>query len=113
MLISCVLQCTDGLRLIKRLENYAYRMSEKTAYRSLEKSAYRSLKKLLTVHLQIHLTACRLALLEQWREYIINLTDFQFREVHTGAGRGQTIPVFLMGNVRRIDILGKRAAVLT
>lgn len=58
MLISCVLQCTDGLRLIKRLENYAYRMSEKTAYRSLEKSAYRSLKKLLTVHLQIHLTAC-------------------------------------------------------
>ena len=59
MLISCVLQCTDGLRLIKRLENYAYRMSEKTAYRSLEKSAYRSLKKLLTVHLQIHLTACR------------------------------------------------------
>ncbi len=60
MLISCVLQCTDGLRLIKRLENYAYRMSEKTAYRSLEKSAYRSLKKLLTVHLQIHLTACRL-----------------------------------------------------
>lgn len=50
MLISCVLQCTDGLRLIKRLENYAYRMSEKTAYRSL--------KKLLTVHLQIHLTAC-------------------------------------------------------
>ena len=61
MLISCVLQCTDGLRLIKRLENYAYRMSEKTAYRSLEKSAYRSLKKLLTVHLQIHLTACSLA----------------------------------------------------
>ena len=60
MLISCVLQCTDGLRLIKRLENYAYRMSEKTAYRSLEKSAYRSLKKLLTVHLQIHLTACTL-----------------------------------------------------
>ena len=59
MLISCVLQCTDGLRLIKRLENYAYRMSEKTAYRSLEKSAYRSLKKLLTVHLQIHLTACK------------------------------------------------------
>lgn len=58
MLISCVLQCTDGLRLIKRLENYAYRMSEKTAYRSLEKSAYRSLIKLLTVHLQIHLTAC-------------------------------------------------------
>lgn len=50
MLISCVLQCTDGLRLIKRLENYAYRMSEKTAYRSL--------KKLLTVHLQIHLSAC-------------------------------------------------------
>ena len=42
MLISCVLQCTDGLRLIKRLENYAYRMSEKTAYRSLEKSAYRA-----------------------------------------------------------------------
>ena len=61
MLISCVLQCTDGLRLIKRLENYAYRMSEKTAYRSLEKSAYRSLKKLLTVHLQIHLTACMLS----------------------------------------------------
>ena len=61
MLISCVLQCTDGLRLIKRLENYAYRMSEKTAYRSLEKSAYRSLKKLLTVHLQIHLTACTVA----------------------------------------------------
>ena len=63
MLISCVLQCTDGLRLIKRLENYAYRMSEKTAYRSLEKSAYRSLKKLLTVHLQIHLTACKPVLL--------------------------------------------------
>ena len=63
MLISCVLQCTDGLRLIKRLENYAYRMSEKTAYRSLEKSAYRSLKKLLTVHLQIHLTACKLTTL--------------------------------------------------
>ena len=62
MLISCVLQCTDGLRLIKRLENYAYRMSEKTAYRSLEKSAYRSLKKLLTVHLQIHLTACKLTI---------------------------------------------------
>ena len=62
MLISCVLQCTDGLRLIKRLENYAYRMSEKTAYRSLEKSAYRSLKKLLTVHLQIHLTACNFVL---------------------------------------------------
>ena len=50
MLISCFLQCTDGVCLITHIEN--------SAYRTLEKTAYRSLKKLLTVHLQIHLTAC-------------------------------------------------------
>lgn len=58
MLISCFLQCTDGVCLITHIENSAYPTPEKTAYRTLEKTAYRSLKKLLTVHLQIHLTAC-------------------------------------------------------